>query len=61
VKPLVGFTLPSAGVTPAPSDKKVKMRDFVPVRTFFVSFLSEAKNPGSFLDPDLLGQEELRR
>src|ERR1700678_950487 len=27
----MGFKLPSAGVTPAPSDKK-KMRDFVPVR-----------------------------
>ena len=32
VKPAVGFTLPSAGVTPAPSDKR-KMRDFVPVRS----------------------------
>jgi hypothetical protein len=31
VKPAVGFTLPSAGVTPAPSEKE-KMRDFVPVR-----------------------------
>ena len=31
VKPAVGFTLPSAGVTPAPG---IKMRDFVPVRTF---------------------------
>jgi hypothetical protein len=28
----VGFTLPWAGVTPAPSVKKEKMRDFVPVR-----------------------------
>src|ERR1700676_2760463 len=36
-----------AGVTPAPSDKKEKMRDFVPVRTFLVSLLSEAKNPAS--------------
>jgi hypothetical protein len=34
VKPAVGFTLPSAGVTPAPSDKKEKMRDCVPVRIF---------------------------
>jgi hypothetical protein len=33
VKPAVGFTLPSAGVTPAPGIKR-KMRDFVPVRTF---------------------------
>src|SRR5208282_5037562 len=32
VKPAVGFTLPSAGVTPAPGTK-IKMRDFVPVRT----------------------------
>ena len=32
VKPAVGFTLPWAGVTPAPS-VKMKMRDFVPVRT----------------------------
>ena len=32
VKPAMGFTLPSAGVTPAPSDK-IKMRDFVPVKT----------------------------
>jgi hypothetical protein len=31
VKPAVGFTLPSAGVTPAPGIK-TKMRDFVPVR-----------------------------
>jgi hypothetical protein len=38
MKPTVGFMLPWAGVTPAPSIKKEKMRDFVPVRTFFVSF-----------------------
>jgi hypothetical protein len=32
-KPTVGFTLPWAGVTPAPSERrKEKMRDFVPVR-----------------------------
>ena len=31
MKPAVGFKLPSAGVTPAPSERK--MRDFVPVRT----------------------------
>ena len=46
VKPAVGFTLPSAstpsrGLSPAPSDKK-KMRDFVPVRTFFEWILSAA-------------------
>jgi hypothetical protein len=29
VKPAVGFTLPSAGLSPAPSERK-KMRDFVP-------------------------------
>src|SRR5208337_5550254 len=33
VKPAVGFTLPWAGVTPAPSDK-TKMRDFVPLELF---------------------------
>jgi hypothetical protein len=43
----VGFRLPWAGVTLHPVSRK--MRDFVAVRTFFVSFLSEAKNPGSFL------------
>jgi DNA-binding PadR family transcriptional regulator len=32
VKPAVGFTLPSAGVTPAPSVKRKRMRDVVPVR-----------------------------
>jgi hypothetical protein len=32
VKPAVGFTLPSAGVTPAPGIQKEKMRDFVPAR-----------------------------
>jgi hypothetical protein len=32
VKPAVGFTLPSAGVTPAPGIQKIKMRDFDPVR-----------------------------
>jgi hypothetical protein len=31
VKPAVGFTLPSAGLSPAPGIKR-KMRDFVPVR-----------------------------
>jgi tRNA(Ile)-lysidine synthase len=35
----VGFTLPSAGVTPAPGEKKAFL--------VFVSFQSEAKNPGS--------------
>src|SRR6202142_967987 len=39
VKPAVGFTLPSAGLSPAPSDK---MRGFVPGRTFFVWILSAA-------------------
>jgi hypothetical protein len=34
VKPAVGFTLPSAGLSPAPSVKR-KMRDFVPVRKLF--------------------------
>jgi hypothetical protein len=33
VKPAVGFTLPSAGVTPAPSEGKRKMRGFAPVRS----------------------------
>jgi hypothetical protein len=46
MKPAVGFMLPWAGVTPAP-DIKEKMRGCAPVRTFFVPFLSEAKNPGS--------------
>jgi DNA-binding PadR family transcriptional regulator len=32
VKPAVGFTLPSAGLSPAPRVKKRKMRDVVPVR-----------------------------
>jgi hypothetical protein len=34
-EPTVGSAPPWAGVTPAPSEKE-KMRDFVPVRTFFV-------------------------
>ena len=29
MKPAVGFTLPSAGVTPAPNIRKKKTRDFV--------------------------------
>jgi hypothetical protein len=33
VKPAVGFALPSAGLSPAPSIQKEKMRGFAPVRT----------------------------
>jgi hypothetical protein len=36
----LGFTLPWAWVTPAPSVKKEKMRDFVPVRSVI-----EKRNP----------------
>ena len=57
MKPAVGFKLPSAGVTPAPSEKR-KMRDFVPVRSFFVSLPSEAildRAKRSFLAPPCQG------
>ena len=37
VEPAVGSTPPWAGVTPAPSEEKIKMRDFVPVRSFLRS------------------------
>ena len=33
MKPLLCFTLPWAGMTPAPITRKRRMRDFVPVRT----------------------------
>src|SRR6202041_1188274 len=46
VKTTVVFTLSWAGVTPAPSNKS-RMRDFVPVRTFLVCFLTVARHPGS--------------
>jgi hypothetical protein len=44
VKPAVGFTLPWAGVTPAPTIEKRKMRDFVPVRKFFGSGVSRTRH-----------------
>ena len=34
---LRGFHASAAGVTPAPSERKIKMRDFVPVRSFLRS------------------------
>jgi hypothetical protein len=43
VKPTVGFTLPRAGVTPAPNERK--MRDFVPVRTFLEIALRACYRP----------------
>jgi hypothetical protein len=39
----VGFTLPWAGVTPAPSVKNGRMRDFVPVRTSFRVILERSE------------------
>src|ERR1700684_430531 len=55
MKPAVGFILPSAGVTPAPStNRKMARTPFCSQVLFPVSFRpcviqSEAKNPGSFL------------
>jgi hypothetical protein len=55
VKPTVGFTLPWAGVTPAPSEKK--SRNVEDNLSLWGSVLvrgviqSEAKNPGSCLAP----------
>ena len=56
MKPTVGFKLPWAGVTPAPSDRKIakwRGRHFALRVLFLVSFSScviqsEAKNPWSF-------------
>ena len=45
VKPAVGFTLPSAGVTPAPL-YKTKMRGSVPVRRGKAGFTSPAAGDG---------------
>jgi hypothetical protein len=54
VKPAVGFTLPSAGVTPAPGEKKsqngedaILLSDSFPVSFSSCVIQSEAKNPGS--------------
>jgi hypothetical protein len=50
----VGFKLPSAGVTPAPSDKKSRNVEDDTSLHGSVRFViqSEAKNPGSFFHLD---------
>jgi len=59
VKPAVGFTLPSAGVTPAPSGRKSRNVE-TPFRSLFSVILSvrviqsEAKNPGSLREHSVL-------
>jgi hypothetical protein len=57
VKPAVGFTLPSAGVTPAPNVKR-KMRDFVPVKISLVPYL-HGERSGIFASP-LRGEADAR-
>jgi hypothetical protein len=55
VKPAVGFTLPSAGVTPAPSEKKSQNGEDAILLSGSSSLCHSrakaavAKNPGSFL------------
>ena len=48
VKPAVGFTLPSAGVTPAPSINREMARTPFRSQVLPCVIQSEAKNPGSF-------------
>jgi hypothetical protein len=62
VKPAMGFTLPSAGVTPAPSaNRKMARTPFCSQVLFPVSFRAKvgvAKNPGSASDSAMQFQSE---
>src|ERR1700678_253309 len=55
VKPAVGFTLPSAGLSPAPSERR-KMRDFVPGRSFLRSDHDLNHTSYLFCSPFLAGK-----